>query len=32
VFKGKVLNWKTTAENAKLKDGTVMVVINTTKK
>lgn len=32
VFKGKVLNWKTTAENAKLKNGTVMVVINTTKK
>lgn len=32
VFKGKVLNWKTTAENQKLSNGTVMVVINTNKK
>lgn len=32
VFKGKILNFKTTAENAKLQGATVMVVINSTKK
>lgn len=32
VFKGKVLSWKSTAESAKLKEGTVMVVINSNKK
>ena len=29
VFKGKILTWKVTAEQAKLKHGTVMVVLNT---
>ena len=32
VFKGKILNWKTTAEAAKLSGGTVMVVVNSAKK
>ena len=32
VFKGKILNWKTTAEQAKIKSGTVMVVLSKTKK
>lgn len=32
VFKGKILNWKETAEKLKLKAGTVMVVLNNFKK
>ncbi len=32
VFKGKVLTGKVSAQEAKLKEGTVMVVLNTVKK
>lgn len=32
VFKGKILVWKDKAEGVRLKDGTVMVVLNNAKK
>ena len=32
VFKGKILSWKDKAEGLKLKNGTVMVVLNHVKK
>lgn len=32
VYKGKILNWKTSAEATKLSGATVMVVINPPKK
>ena len=32
VHKGKILNWKVTAQAANIKEGTVMVVLNINKK
>ena len=32
VFKGKILTWKQNAEEVKIKNGTVMVVVNSSKK
>ena len=32
VFKGKILTWKQNAAEVKIKNGTVMVVVNSSKK